>query len=125
MQLLQFLRSLWPKGNKMPVKQMTPLELKARLDAGDKLPIIDVREQREWDFVNLEHVGAVLLPMGEIPDRMDELDKDTEMVIQCRSGGRSAQVIQYLQQHGYTKLHNLDGGILRWSDDIDPSMPKY
>jgi len=107
------------------VRQITPLELKARLNAGDNLLILDVRERHEWDISNLRHVGARLIPKGEVLDHLGELDTAQEMVVQCRTGVRSTAVIQQLQQHGFKKLWNLDGGINRWARDVDPSLPTY
>ncbi|MCA9872667.1 MAG: molybdenum cofactor biosynthesis protein MoeB, partial [Anaerolineales bacterium] len=107
------------------VAQMTPQQLKARLDKGDDLFILDVREPHEWDISNLAHLGAVLIPKGEVLNRMNELDTAREMVVQCRSGARSAAVIQELQTHGFKKLWNLEGGINRWAREVDPSLPIY
>ncbi|HEY0035373.1 MAG TPA: rhodanese-like domain-containing protein, partial [Longimicrobium sp.] len=107
------------------VPEITPSELKERLDRGDKLTIIDVREPHEWEIGNLEPQGARLIPMGEIPERLDEISPEDEVVLQCRSGGRSAQVLHYLRAQGYERLLNLKGGILAWSDEVDPSIPKY
>lgn len=107
------------------VAQMSPQALKARLDAGDDLYILDVREPHEWDISNLEHHGAVLIPKGDVVGRMGELDTAREMVIHCRSGARSADIILELQKHGFTKLHNLDGGINRWAKEIETDLPVY
>ena len=107
------------------VRQITPMELQARLNAGDNLFILDVRERHEWDISNLRHVGARLIPKGEVLDHLGELDTAQEMVVQCRTGVRSTAVIQQLQQHGFKKLWNLDGGINRWARDVDPSLPTY
>jgi adenylyltransferase/sulfurtransferase len=107
------------------VPEITPAELKERLDRGDRLTIIDVREPFEWDIANLEAYGARLIPLQQVPSRMGEIDPDEEVVLQCRSGGRSAQALLYLRQHGYERLLNLDGGILAWSDEVDPSVRKY
>lgn len=107
------------------VAQMTPQQLKARLDKGDDLFILDVREPHEWDISNLAHLGAVLIPKGEVLNRMNELDTAREMVVQCRSGARSTDVILELQKHGFTKLHNLDGGINRWAKEVEPTLPVY
>jgi adenylyltransferase/sulfurtransferase len=107
------------------VPQMSPAELQARLNAGEHPFILDVREPHEWEISNLEELGAVLIPMGQVLERMGELDTAQEMVVQCRTGGRSAAVVRLLQQHGFTKLHNLDGGINRWATDVDPSVPRY
>jgi adenylyltransferase/sulfurtransferase len=114
-----------PENDMFGVPEITPSELKERLDRGDKLTIIDVREPHEWEIGNLEPQGARLIPMGEVPERMDEISGDDEVVLQCRSGGRSAQVLHFLRAQGYERLLNLKGGILAWSDEVDPSIPKY
>jgi adenylyltransferase/sulfurtransferase len=107
------------------VPQMTPLELKARLDRGDDLLIVDVRETHEWDISNLEGLGAVLIPQGQVVSRMGELDTAREIIVQCRTGARSAAVVRELQNHGYKKLYNLDGGINRWAREVDLGLPVY
>jgi sulfur-carrier protein adenylyltransferase/sulfurtransferase len=107
------------------VPEMTATELKARLDRGDRLTIIDVREPFEWDIGNLEPYGARLIPLKQLPQRMGEIDPGEEIVMQCRSGARSAQAAGYLRANGYERVWNLDGGILAWSDEVDPSIPKY
>jgi molybdopterin/thiamine biosynthesis adenylyltransferase/rhodanese-related sulfurtransferase len=107
------------------VPEITPTELKERLDRGDRLTIIDVREPFEWSIGNLEPQGARLIPLNDLPHRLDEIDPDEEIVLQCRSGGRSAQALGFLRQHGYDRVLNLQGGILAWSDEVDPSIPKY
>jgi molybdopterin/thiamine biosynthesis adenylyltransferase/rhodanese-related sulfurtransferase len=112
-----------PMNDEVP--EITPAELKERLDRGDKLTIIDVREPFEWDIGNLEPYGARLIPLKQVPERMGEIDPGEEIVLQCRSGARSAQALGYLRHHGYERLWNLKGGILRWSDEVDPSIPKY
>ena len=107
------------------VPQITPLELKARLDRGDDLLIVDVREAHEWDISNLETLGAVLMPQSQVVSRMRELDTAREIIVQCRTGARSAAVVHELQNHGYKKLYNLDGGINRWAREVDLSLPVY
>ncbi|MCA9929624.1 MAG: molybdopterin-synthase adenylyltransferase MoeB [Anaerolineales bacterium] len=107
------------------VPQISPVELKSRLDAGDDLLILDVREPHEWDISNLSHLGAVLIPQGNVVERMGELDTAREMVVQCRTGQRSATIIRELRKHGFQKLLNLDGGINRWATEVDPSLPTY
>ena len=107
------------------VPEITVTELKERLDRGDPVTIVDVREPYEWGISNLEEYGAKLIPMRELADRLDELDPDAELVIQCRSGNRSAHVTQYLLERGYPNVANLQGGILAWSDEIDSSKKKY
>lgn len=113
------------EGHDAEVRQMTPKTLKERLDDGDDLVILDVREPHEWEISNLEEHGAFLIPKGDVVSRMGELDTSREMVVQCRSGARSADVIRELQQHGFKKLWNLDGGINRWAKEIDTSIPTY
>ena len=100
-------------------------ELKRRLDQGDPLTLIDVREPGEWDIGNLEPYGAKLIPMGELEQRMAEIDPADEVVLYCRSGARSGRVLEYMRGQGYDRLWNLKGGMLAWSDQIDPSIPKY
>jgi len=107
------------------VPQMSPSDLKSRLNAGERPFILDVREPHEWEISNLSHLGAVLIPQGQVLERLGELDTAQEIVVQCRSGARSAQIVYLLQQHGFNKLHNLDGGINRWAREVDPSIPAY
>ncbi|MCA9949500.1 MAG: molybdenum cofactor biosynthesis protein MoeB, partial [Anaerolineales bacterium] len=112
-----------PNGSSIP--KITPLELQARLDNGDDLFILDVREPHEWDISNLSHLGAVLIPKDEVVERMNELDTAQEIVVQCRSGARSADIVSELQKHGFKKLLNLDGGINRWAREVDSTIPTY
>lgn len=112
-------------GEAADAAPITPLELKRRLDAGENLLLLDVREPHEWEISNLGRLGARLIPMGEVIERMGELDTVQEMVVYCRSGGRSANVIGQLRQHGFSKMWNLDGGINRWAAEVDPSLPRY
>jgi adenylyltransferase/sulfurtransferase len=116
-----------PTEANMPeeIPELSVTELKERLDRGDPLTIIDVREPHEWEIGNLEKYGARLIPLGSLPDRLDEIPQDEEIVLQCRSGARSGKALSYLREHGHERLHNLRGGILAWSDEIDPSIPKY
>ena len=107
------------------VRQMTPVQLKERLDAGDDLLILDVRQPHEWEISNLEPLGAKLIPQSEIMGHIDEFDQNQEIVVQCRSGVRSANVIMIMQQLGFKNLWNLDGGINRWAEEVDPSLPVY
>ena len=104
------------------IPEITPTDLKARLDRGDDLFILDVREPHEYQIC---HLNGKLIPLGELPRRVSELDSSKEMVVHCRSGKRSADAIQFLQKAGFKKLLNLKGGTLAWSDQVDPSMPKY
>lgn len=107
------------------VPQITPLALKARLDAGERLEIVDVREPHEWEISNLGHLGAKLIPKNDVVARLDELDTAVPIIVQCRSGQRSADVIRELQKHGFDKLLNLEGGINRWAEEVDSSIPIY
>ncbi len=103
--------------------ETTVEELKARIDRGEKVFILDVRNPPEYQICRIP--GSTLLPLPELPQRLGELDKNREMVVHCKSGMRSQKAIAFLRQHGFTKLSNLQGGILAWADRIDPSMPKY
>jgi molybdopterin/thiamine biosynthesis adenylyltransferase/rhodanese-related sulfurtransferase len=104
------------------VPEITPRELKARLDRGDDLYILDVREAHEYQICNIH---GHLIPLGELSRRAYELDSSREIVAHCRSGKRSAEAVQFLQKAGFRKIWNLKGGILAWSDEVDPSVPKY
>ena len=105
--------------------EISAVQLKERLDRGDKITIIDVREPHEWQIANLEQYGSKLIPLGTVPDRVGELSKDDEIVVHCKMGGRSAKAYEFLKQSGFTKIQNLRGGIIAWADAVDPSMPKY
>ncbi|WP_309713171.1 molybdopterin-synthase adenylyltransferase MoeB [Armatimonas sp.] len=105
------------------MNEITPVELKAKLDRGDNFLLIDVREPHEFELCRIP--TAQLIPLGTIPMRMGELDSDAEIVLQCRSGKRSADALLFLQANGFTNLTNLKGGILAWADDVDPTIVKY
>ncbi|MBK6751537.1 MAG: hypothetical protein KA956_01425 [Pyrinomonadaceae bacterium] len=106
------------------MQEITALELKDLLDSGLDVQLIDVRQPDEFAFARIE--GAKLIPLGEIISRMNELDQSRDAIIQCKMGGRSARAIEALQRMGYTgTLKNLVGGITAWSNDVDPSVPKY
>jgi adenylyltransferase/sulfurtransferase len=104
------------------VPQLSVQDLKRRLDAGDDLFILDVREPFEYKIAN---IGGTLIPQNEVPQRLGEIDRDREIVVQCKSGGRSQRIAEFLKQSGYPKVANLAGGILAWSDQIDSTVPKY
>ena len=104
------------------VPEMTPRELKQRLDRGDDLFVLDVREPHEYQICNIH---GYLLPLGDLPRRVHELDSSREIVAHCRSGKRSADAAEFLRKAGFRKIWNLKGGILAWADEVDPSMPKY
>jgi adenylyltransferase/sulfurtransferase len=103
--------------------EITVTELKARIDRGDAPMIVDVREPHEFRICRIP--GAVLIPMRELPSRVHELDPAAEIVVQCRSGVRSANATLWLRQQGFAGARNLTGGILEWIDKVDPSQPKY
>ena len=105
--------------------RMTPAELKARLDRGERLTIVDVREPQEWDIANLAPLGARLIPLGQLAERMHELSSADEIVLHCRSGVRSAKAYRQLHAAGFRRLWNLEGGILAWAEDVDPGMARY
>jgi len=106
----------------LKVPEITPRQLKVRLERGDRLFILDVREPHEYQICNLR---GHLIPLGELPRRVHELDSSQEIVAHCRSGKRSAEAVEFLRKAGFRKIHNLKGGILAWSDEVDSSMPKY
>ena len=104
------------------VPEIAPRALKARLDRGDDLFILDVREPHEYQICNM---GGHLIPLGELSRRVNELDSSREIVAHCRSGKRSAEAVEFLRSAGFRKVLNLKGGILAWSDEVDASVPKY
>jgi len=104
------------------VPHISAVELAQRLENGDAIDVIDVREDWERDISKVAFAKAI--PMNEIPQRTAEIPKDTPVVVMCRSGGRSSQVATFLESEGYTNVLNLEGGILRWALDVDPSLPK-
>ena len=102
---------------------VTAVELKRRLDSGEALHLIDVREPYEAKICQID--GAQLLPLGTLPKRLEELRRDDTYVIHCRSGARSAEAVDVLTQAGFSDVHNLRGGILAWAQQVDPQMPVY
>ena len=105
------------------IPQVAPKELKARMDAGEDLFLLDVREPHEREICN---IGGELIPKDTVAQNLERIPKDREVVVYCRSGGRSDWIARELVgRHGYTKVSNLAGGMLRWSDDVDPSFKKY
>ncbi len=105
------------------IPEITPPELKRLIDSGKPPVIIDVREPHEFQICRIP--GSKLIPLGEVPGRMNELSTADEIVVHCRSGARSAQALNLLTKSGFRKVRNLKGGILAWSDQVDPSVPKY
>ena len=107
------------------VPVITVTDLKQRLDRGDRLTLIDVREPHEWDIANLGDYGARLIPLGSLPQRLREIEPADEVVLFCRTGGRSARALRQLREAGFSRVWNLEGGLHAWSDAIDPEMPRY
>jgi len=105
------------------VPTISPEELKALLDKKEDVYILDVREPQEWNIAHLEK--AKLIPLGELPQAMNQLSSADDIVVHCRSGPRSARAVQFLMEMGFRKVRNLEGGILAWAERIDPSMPRY
>ena len=105
------------------VSEITVTELKSKLDSGEPLFVLDVREPHEYDICRLD--GTTLIPLGQLPNRVNELNSADDIVVHCKSGMRSAKAVKFLQQAGFGKVKNLKGGILAWSDQVDPSVPKY
>jgi adenylyltransferase/sulfurtransferase len=110
------------KNVKNGIPQISVKELKARRDAGEDFFLLDVREPYEYQIAQ---IGGTLIPQGEVPNRLAEIPRDREIVVQCRSGARSQRIAEVLKQAGYNNVVNLAGGILAWSDEVDPSVQKY
>lgn len=106
----------------MSVPEISPREFVARRERGEELTLLDVRE--DWELGIAKVAGIVHIPMGEVSSRLGELDANKEIVVLCRSGRRSLEVAEFLQQRGYRSA-NLSGGILAWGRDLDPSLPAY
>jgi adenylyltransferase/sulfurtransferase len=103
--------------------EIDPVEVKRKIDAGEDFVLIDVREPHEWQICRIPH--AKLIPLGELSKRVNELDTADEIVAHCKSGMRSAKAVDFLKQAGFRKVKNMKGGILAWSDKVDPTVPKY
>jgi sulfur-carrier protein adenylyltransferase/sulfurtransferase len=104
------------------VPEIQPEELKRKLDRHEDVFVLDVREPHEYQICNL---NGYLIPLGDLPKRVNELDSSREIVAHCRSGVRSGKAVDFLRQAGFKKVSNLAGGILAWADKVDPKMPKY
>ena len=105
------------------MKEVTVQELKKMMDSGEDFQLVDVREPHEHQFTN---IGGELIPMGSIVGEFDKIEKNKKVVIYCRSGNRSANVVKALEQKfGFNNLYNLKGGVLEWSDKIDSNIKKY
>ena len=105
------------------IPEISPVELKTKLDAGEDIFVLDVREPHEFDICRID--GTTLIPLGQLPNRVNELNSADDIVVHCKSGKRSAKAVDFLQTAGFRKVRNLAGGILAWSDQVDPSVPKY
>ena len=106
------------------MQEITATELKNRMEEGEDIQLIDVRQPDEYDFARIE--GAKLIPLGDIIKKMNEIDPARETVIHCKAGGRSARAIAALKHAGFKgELKNLKGGITAWSNEVDPKVPKY
>ena len=105
------------------MKQIEPHELHQRREQGEKIVLLDVREQHEVDYCRI--AGSLHIPMRQVPHRISELGPEDTIVVYCHHGGRSMQVSRYLEQQGFTSVMNLRGGITVWSQQVDPSVPVY
>jgi adenylyltransferase/sulfurtransferase len=104
------------------VEQISVTDFKRKLDDGEDIFLLDVREPHEFQIAS---IGGHLIPLGDLPSRVGELDPNRDIVVHCKMGGRSQKAAEFLQQSGFRKVRNLAGGILAWSDQIDPRVPKY
>src|SRR3712207_4850051 len=104
------------------VPEITVQELKGRMENGERVSVLDVREPHEYEVAN---IGARLIPLGELPERLVELDRDESLAVHCKTGGRSARAVKLLKESGFQNVYNVKGGITAWSEEIDPSVPKY
>lgn len=104
------------------MKEVTVQELKAMMDNKEDFQLIDVREEMEFEHCN---IGGELIPLGTVMDNLSKISKDKKVVVHCKAGGRSGTIVQMLDAQGYTNLYNLKGGIMAWSNEIDPTVPKY
>ena len=103
--------------------EIDAVELKAKLDRGDDFKLIDVREPHEFQICRIP--GSTLIPLGELPKHLNELDPSAEYVMHCKMGGRSAKAVDLMRQSGFQNVRNMTGGITAWSDKVDPTVPKY
>jgi adenylyltransferase/sulfurtransferase len=110
------------KNMKNGIPQLSVKEYKSRIDNGEDLFLLDVREPYEYQIAQ---IGGTLIPQNDVPNRLAEIPRDKEIVVQCRSGARSQRIAELLKQQGYSNVVNLAGGILAWADEIDPKIQKY
>ena len=104
------------------MKELTVVELKEKIDANEDFQLIDVREPYEIDIAT---IGGENIPLAQIQAEVDKISREKQVVVYCRSGGRSGNAVQWLDTQGLDNIYNLQGGILAWSDEIDQSIPKY
>jgi len=114
-----------PAADVVAAWEITPGQLKDKLERGEEMTIIDVREPHEWHIANLARYGARLIPLGQFPQHLHDINPADDIVVYCKVGGRSAQAYEVLKQAGYRRIKNLKGGILAWADQVDRSMQKY
>ena len=112
-----------PRNQSIP--EITAIELKDRIDSESVPVLVDVRESFERDIADLPEVGQIRIPLADVPGRLGEIPRDREVVFYCRSGSRSGSAVQFLQAQGYESVINLQGGVLAWRQDVDPSLTAY
>src|SRR4051812_17861537 len=103
--------------------EISAVEVKAKLDRGDNFVLVDVREPHEYQIAKIP--TSKLMPLGDVPKRLGELDRDAEIVVHCKMGGRSAKAQTILREAGFKNVFNMTGGITAWSEKVDPNVPKY
>lgn len=111
------------ENEKTAMLEIEPKEVREKLDRGEDFVLVDVREPHEAQICSIP--GAKLIPLGDLPNRVGELDPDTEIVTHCKGGVRSMKALEFLKQQGFSRVRSMKGGILLWSDTVDPSVPKY
>ena len=107
------------------IPEITPTDLRRRLDQDQPLVLVDVRESFERDIADLPEQGQHRIPMREVPERLGELDPDEPIVVYCRTGGRSGRIVEFLRASGFSNVLNLKGGVMGWRDEVDPSLKEY
>ncbi len=107
----------------MPIEDITPKQLKEKIDRKEDFILLDVREPDEYRICHIK--GSKLIPVGHIQERVSELDQSKQIVVYCHHGSRSMFIVQQLKSLGFTKLKNLEGGIEAWADEVEPEMARY
>jgi rhodanese-related sulfurtransferase len=107
------------------IPEITPIDLEQRIEAGNTPLLVDVREPFEAKIADLPEVGQLRIPTGELVERLHEVDRDRDVVVYCRSGSRSARAVKLMLRRGYERVWNLEGGVLKWRTDVDPSLRAY